>query len=539
MSDYRHAPYLVKKEKEALLREREILEAQIQVEKLRQDLHLLRYAQKIGQDSEASSTKPAPLRADESATMHKAGHGPGAPASAHVASQMEETSLRQRGFVLGLSIDVAYELVATHHWEWLGELKREHLAFHHSSAQLDRASAMSDRAKRSEEMGIAESLFRAELRDLWIRCSRDKAIPMLPFRPPESRKDLYEAAAEKRLFLRGLDLSDVEFFDDCLREYLDQHWDILERPRESFTNDHHGFNYSAIHVQDIVNHYLREWEDREELFALAEARQEGSLRTANAFRDFLPQRLLSMLKSVPVLNSLSRRAAARKARWRAPRRAKLLAQDLHESRFQEWIQQVVSHWSRIMTFACAVFMIVMFALGAWHLAKATPLFGHGAGTGTAAAVGENAQKGHDHTAITESLMGLELMLVAVLPYLLMMGLSRYSRALAFRERVDEFRRELLDFKAFEVALLIAIIAAIAIAKIIEGTSLKWEVIVATVAMMAALITYFFVIEKRGAEEDRHELEIRRLRLEEERNTQHLSAASNKASEPDQDRTPHH
>ena len=96
-------------------------------------------------------------------------------------------------------------------------------------------------------------------------------------------------------------------------------------------------------------------------------------------------------------------------------------------------------------------------------------------------------------AMTTSLLALEIVLVAPLPYLLLLGLTRYIRALAYQQSASEFRRELLEFKAFEVALFIAIIAAALVERILRDR-LDWQFSVAVVPVLAVLAAYYYIIE---------------------------------------------
>lgn len=119
-------------------------------------------------------------------------------------------------------------------------------------------------------------------------------------------------------------------------------------------------------------------------------------------------------------------------------------------------------------------------------------------------------------AMERTLHALEIILVAPLPYLLLLGLGRYIKALAYQEEVAEYRAELLDFKAFEVALFIAIIAAAVVGRALGadgGLTLQFAIAAATV--IAILAAYYWILEKSGEEagKEHQEEEDRQRRAE--------------------------
>ncbi|MBL8746024.1 MAG: hypothetical protein JNK58_06675 [Phycisphaerae bacterium] len=124
-----------------------------------------------------------------------------------------------------------------------------------------------------------------------------------------------------------------------------------------------------------------------------------------------------------------------------------------------------------------------------------------------------------------------MFLVAPLPYLLMLGLGRYIKALAYREEVDRYRAELLDFKGFEVALFISIIAAAVVGRALQDStgsapaagseagsdthSLSWQFALAAAILIATLAGYFLIIELRAAAAQRLNAEREKMRHEQE------------------------
>lgn len=164
------------------------------------------------------------------------------------------------------------------------------------------------------------------------------------------------------------------------------------------------------------------------------------------------------------------------------------AKELRDTRRQHSIQQLVTSWSFLFTGLSALFMLVMLCVGGMALGYAVSnIYGHPNGL-------------HDglHEGMSNGLTALELILLAPLPYLLVLGLMRYIKALAFQERADEFRRELLEFKAFEVALFIAIIAAAVVSRVLKN-DLDLEFAIAVTIILAVLAGYYFIIEKAAKE----------------------------------------
>lgn len=203
------------------------------------------------------------------------------------------------------------------------------------------------------------------------------------------------------------------------------------------------------------------------------------------------------------------------------------ASELRTERRQHSIQRWFSALSVVFTLATALFMTLMLAVGTLQLynaiaeglgfplrmsvihqstdspagpAGAVDPGPHAAGHGFF--VYDGFATANPHQAMQTSLLALEIILVAPLPYLLVLGLTRYIKALAYQERADAFRRELLEFKAFEVALFIAIIAAAVVERVL-GKGLTYEFSISVVLVMGVLAAYYFLIEhaSKGAEEE--------------------------------------
>ncbi len=97
------------------------------------------------------------------------------------------------------------------------------------------------------------------------------------------------------------------------------------------------------------------------------------------------------------------------------------------------------------------------------------------GTGTTTFFQKSSEKEADFHSLPNELIlvglhSLEIIILAPLPYLLILGLRRYVNALARNKDAKRAKAELLDFKAFEVALLISVMAAFILSVFIESIS---------------------------------------------------------------------
>ncbi len=147
-------------------------------------------------------------------------------------------------------------------------------------------------------------------------------------------------------------------------------------------------------------------------------------------------------------------------------------------------------------------------------------------------VPEAAGEGHGKF-LESALQAIELMILAPLPYLLMLGLSRYVDAVTSGKDTKKAKAELLNFKGFEVALLIGATGALLVSAFVRflGTSsggdpkpgTLWLIGVALGAI-GILALYYFKLEEAADEEEKHvranpsdvlpfELHAQRLRRE--------------------------
>ncbi|WP_250455333.1 hypothetical protein [Caballeronia sp. ATUFL_M2_KS44] len=159
--------------------------------------------------------------------------------------------------------------------------------------------------------------------------------------------------------------------------------------------------------------------------------------------------------------------------------------EIRIQRRQHRIQRLFAEASVIFTAAAAGFMFCMLLIGCADLFRAVY-------QGSLRVVQHVETEQHEF--LLTSLGALEVILVAPLPYLLILSLNRYIKALAYQERTDEFRRELLEFKAFEVALFIAIIAATSVSDILDH-HFDLKVALPTIAIIGILAIYYFIIER--------------------------------------------
>ncbi|WP_321899957.1 hypothetical protein [Paraburkholderia heleia] len=191
------------------------------------------------------------------------------------------------------------------------------------------------------------------------------------------------------------------------------------------------------------------------------------------------------------------------------------ASELRAERRQHEIQRYFSSIAVIFTFTTAVFMTAMLFVGViqlynavaegigipFHVGLCHPTKHHTFEYGATEPIPEQSCSLFDHEAVSDpheamktSLLALEIILVAPLPYLLVLGLTRYIKALAYQEQANEFRRELLEFKAFEVALFIAIIAAAVVEHTLRS-DLTYEFSISVVLILVVLAIYYYIIEK--------------------------------------------
>lgn len=217
-----------------------------------------------------------------------------------------------------------------------------------------------------------------------------------------------------------------------------------------------------------------------------------------------------------------REYAAFWTRSRPPKGVGKRASELRAERRQHAIQRYFSSIAVAFTFTTAAFMTAMLFVGGIHLYNAVadgvgiPFHIGSCPTWEGLATTENTatsrhekchiidheSRSNPHEAMKTSLLALEIILVAPLPYLLVLGLTRYIKALAYQERATEFRRELLEFKAFEVALFIAIIAAAVVERAVRS-DLSFEFSISVFLILTILAVYYFIIEKssKAAEEE--------------------------------------
>jgi hypothetical protein len=227
------------------------------------------------------------------------------------------------------------------------------------------------------------------------------------------------------------------------------------------------------------------------------------------------ERIRDRLQDTRQLIDSSRDGSARRSAWFAKR-----ASEMRAERRQHFIQKAFSSAGFLFTGVTAVFMSLMLVVGLvtlWNavceglglpgLVPAVLMIDHHQDDMATAPHVEPLARAHHasvaemtgpdpHAAMLTSLAALEIILVAPLPYLLVLGLMRYIKALAYQEQADEFRKELLEFKAFEVALFIAIIAAAVVGRVLQQ-QLDLEFAISVSLIIGAFALYYFLIERSG------------------------------------------
>lgn len=111
----------------------------------------------------------------------------------------------------------------------------------------------------------------------------------------------------------------------------------------------------------------------------------------------------------------------------------------------------------------------------------------------------SVSEGKESYGLIKGFQSLELFLLAPLPFVLVVGLWRYLDALAHGRSPKKAKAELLDYKSFEVALFIAVIAAVLIVRIIQPKpgDFPTEFLVAALLLMAILVGLLWILEHFG------------------------------------------
>lgn len=309
-----------------------------------------------------------------------------------------------------------------------------------------------------------------------------------------------------------------------VRDWVQEHW-ITDLSHVSFEGSEVPRSVIEQALKDL---YAEDYRMHESLQEVAELEKKG-------FRSFGPRplRQTKHIILVPVMGALTAlldllRLPARFFRLAAPQqKARAWVQEQYELYFeawsnfwftkkaseiraerrQHWVQKVFSSTGFVFTGCAAIFMSLMLFVGLvslWNAAcQGLGIPWEWGGAEAHAALPEHASAVSRHLpnpelAMRTSLSALEIILVAPLPYLLVLGLMRYIKALAYQERADEFRKELLEFKAFEVALFIAIIAAAVVGRILEK-DFEWRFAAGVAFVIGVLAVYYYLIEKSGSD----------------------------------------
>ncbi|MBX3113827.1 MAG: hypothetical protein KF836_04610 [Fimbriimonadaceae bacterium] len=179
--------------------------------------------------------------------------------------------------------------------------------------------------------------------------------------------------------------------------------------------------------------------------------------------------------------------------------------DRERNRYSK-IQLFVSNLHFYFTIFSALMMIIIFLAAFFKLLSAVvqeisariPVF----------LGGKITYIGTSHEIIVDVLSTVELLIVAPLPYLLMLGLGRYINEIAHDNDAKNAKAELLDFKAFEVSLLIAIVATAMISRILshsvvnghlQPADLHLPSFGAASLLLILLIGYFYILEFKSSD----------------------------------------
>ena len=159
---------------------------------------------------------------------------------------------------------------------------------------------------------------------------------------------------------------------------------------------------------------------------------------------------------------------------------------------------------RVASAAAVIAMMVMLVTGFKEIYSAFSASDHS----TEAA--ETAEQ-HDERPLKLSIKALEYLLLAALPYLLLVSLTRYVYSVSSKDpdagaTPFEIKQELAEVKAFWVALLIGVLAASLIGQVLDTNRLKdppeqYRALVICL-VMALLIGYFAILEHTASKEEK-------------------------------------
>jgi hypothetical protein len=153
-----------------------------------------------------------------------------------------------------------------------------------------------------------------------------------------------------------------------------------------------------------------------------------------------------------------------------------------------------SRWPMFLAtgFAC-VTMLFLFAAGFYEFGKAIAIF--------FGVIAPHTQTYPPNVlALKMSVRALEYLLLAPLPYLLMLSMVRYVESMAAGEISGRVRAELAEVKAFWVALLIGILGATMVAKALADREVGYETAISGGIVIALLSAYFYGLKKLAAAE---------------------------------------
>ncbi len=153
-----------------------------------------------------------------------------------------------------------------------------------------------------------------------------------------------------------------------------------------------------------------------------------------------------------------------------------------------------SRWPMFLaTVAACLTMVGLFAAGFFEFGRALAIFFK--------VMAPHTTEYPPHVlALKMSMRALEYLLLAPLPYLLMLSMVRYVESMAAGEISARVRAELAEVKAFWVSLLIGILGATIVSKALADGKIGYETAISGGIVIALLSIYFYGLKKLASSE---------------------------------------
>jgi hypothetical protein len=155
-----------------------------------------------------------------------------------------------------------------------------------------------------------------------------------------------------------------------------------------------------------------------------------------------------------------------------------------------------SRWPMFLaTGAACITMVCLFAAGFFEFGKAIAIF--------FTLIPPHTDTYPPHLlALKMSVRALEYLLLAPLPYLLMLSMVRYVESMAAGEISARVRAELAEVKAFWVSLLIGILGATLVSKALADGNIGYETAISGGIVIALLSGYFYGLKRMASSESK-------------------------------------